>query len=128
MGLGGGVTVSTRTVTIVILALLSGAAAAVGINAAIKQSGGSTGEMVPVVVAAVDVPRFTMLAGPMLRTRDYPKDLVPADAVTKLDDALDRGTITGLAKDEVIIAGRLSAKGQMGVAPGVPVGMRAVTI
>src|SRR5262249_10541442 len=53
---------------------------------------------------------------------------VPSDAVTKIEDAIDRGTITGLTKDEVVISGRLSSKGQMGVAPGVPVGMRAVTI
>src|SRR5262245_1197216 len=47
-------------------------------------------ETVPVVVAAVKVSPFTALKAEMLVVRDFPKDLVPPGALSRVEDAIDR--------------------------------------
>jgi pilus assembly protein CpaB len=117
-----------RTLLIVLLALVSGGSAAVGINS-LRNQGAPRPETVPVVVAVVDIPPFAVISSDMVKTQDWPKDLVPADALTKVDDALERGALSPLVKGEVVLNGKLAPQGAgRGMAAKVPKGMRAFTI
>jgi len=53
----------------------------------------------------------------------------PKGAFSKVEDVLDRPVISNILLDEAILDGRLAVKGSgLGLAPTIPVGMRAVTI
>jgi pilus assembly protein CpaB len=65
----------------------------------------------------------------MLKTRDFPKDAVPAGTANRVEDVTDRVALSGLVKDEPVIEGKLALRGTgRGMAPGLPIGMRAFTI
>jgi pilus assembly protein CpaB len=72
--------------------------------------------------------------GWMIKPADVKIDKVPSDAFpkgafTKVEDVLDRPVISNVLLDEPILEGRLAAKGSgLGLAPTIPVGMRAVTV
>src|ERR1700722_13147119 len=72
--------------------------------------------------------------GWMIKPADVKIDKVPADAFpkgafNKVEDVLDRPVISNVLLDEPILEGRLAAKGSgLGLAPTIPVGMRAVTV
>ena len=53
----------------------------------------------------------------------------PKGAFSKVEDVLDRPVISNILLDEPILEGRLAAKGSgLGLAPTIPVGMRAVSV
>ena len=53
----------------------------------------------------------------------------PKGAFSKVEDVLDRPVVSNILLDEPILEGRLAAKGSgLGLAPTIPVGMRAVTV
>jgi pilus assembly protein CpaB len=111
------------------LSLVFGVSAAVGIGKLRAPQTGGVTETVATVVAAVDIPRFAMISAEMLRTQEYPKDLVPAGTLTSIDDAVGRVSFGPLVKDEPILNGKLAARGAgRGMAAIIPRGMRAFTI
>src|SRR5262249_45634564 len=120
---------SIRTVLILLLALVFGLSAAVGINLLMRKREPERPETVTVLVAASNVPRFGTLTTSQLTFRDLPSDMVPTGALTQVEDAVDRAVFSGLVRDEIILEGKLSAKGKgRGMAMAVPKGMRAFTI
>src|SRR3954452_3093029 len=104
-----------RTFLIITLALVSGGSAAVGVNTLRNQNnqgpGAAKPDTVPMVVAAVDIPRGVTVTATLVKTRNYPKDLVPAGVITKLEDALNRATLGPLVRDEPVIDHKLAPKG-----------------
>jgi pilus assembly protein CpaB len=53
----------------------------------------------------------------------------PKGAFSKVEDVLDRPVVSSILLDEPILDGRLAAKGSgLGLAPTIPVGMRAVAV
>lgn len=53
----------------------------------------------------------------------------PKGAFSKVEEVLDRPVVSNILLDEPILDGRLAAKGSgMGLAPTIPVGMRAMTV
>jgi pilus assembly protein CpaB len=113
---------------VVVLALVFGGSAAIGVNA-LRGPGGPRPETVPVVVAAADAPRFATLTAGHVKTRDCPRDLVPPGALTRKEEAVDRVTLTQLVKDEPVLESKLAPRGAgRGMAPGITRGMRAFTI
>jgi len=118
---------SMRSLAIVVLALIFGGSAAVGVRHYMGQTAAQV-ETVPVVVAANDVPRGVMLSTELVKTRSYPKDLVPTGAISKQEDAVERSAYSALVKDEPLLESKLSPKGQRGLASLIPAGMRAFTI
>jgi pilus assembly protein CpaB len=121
--------VSIRSVLIVVLALVFGGSAAVGIGKLRGPQTVAVTETVAVVVAAVDVPRFTTISAEMLKTQEYPKDLVPPGALASIADAVGRVSFSPLVMDEPILNGKLAALGAgRGMAAIIPKGMRAFTI
>jgi pilus assembly protein CpaB len=115
---------------VVLLAIVSGGSAAVGINTLRNQAPDpAKGEMVSVVMAATDIPRGRFTSAEMLTTKDYPKEMVPAGAITNKEEAIDRTVFMPLLEGEPILEGKLaSKKAGRGLAPLIPSGMRACTI
>src|SRR5580698_6572874 len=72
--------------------------------------------------------------GWMIKPADVKIDKVPADsfpkgAFSKVEDVLDRPVISNVLLDEPLLEGRLAIKGSgLGLAPTIPVGMRAVSV
>ncbi len=112
----------------VALALVLGGSAAVGVRQYVGQPDTVQPDTVPIVVAAVDVPRGMLLSTEIVKTRNYPKELVPSGAILKSEDVLERSAYFSLAKDEPLLESKLSPKGHRGLATLVPKGMRAFTI
>jgi pilus assembly protein CpaB len=120
---------SIRTVLILLLALVFGLSAALGVNLLLRKPEPEKPEMVPVVVAATNVPRFATLTLKQVRVRELPPDAVPSGALTQVEEAVDRAVFSGLVRDEIVLEDKLSAKGAgRGMASAVPPGMRAFTI
>src|SRR5579862_200301 len=56
-------------------------------------------------------------------------DAFPKGAFSKVEDVLDRPVVSNILLDEPVLEGRLATKGSgLGLAPTIPVGMRAVTV
>jgi pilus assembly protein CpaB len=122
--------VTLRTILIVLLALVFGASAAVGVgNLRNRDPEAAKNETVPVVVAAADVPRFVSMTADHLTVRDCPKDLVPPGALTSIDEAVNRITLNPVARGETLLDSRLAPRGSgRGMGPGIARGKRAFTI
>jgi pilus assembly protein CpaB len=64
-----------------------------------------------------------------VKIQKVPADAFPKGAFGKVEDVLDRPVISNVLLDEPILEGRLALKGSgLGLAPTIPVGMRAVTV
>jgi pilus assembly protein CpaB len=121
--------VTLRTLLLVLLALASGGSAAVGIKRLRNQEPPPKPDTVSIVVATTAIPRGGMISADALTLREYPKDLVPAGAMTRVEDALERFVFIPLAKDDPVLDSKLLARGAgRGLAPLIPKGMRAFTI
>jgi pilus assembly protein CpaB len=120
-----------QTVLIVVMALVFGGSAAVGVYTVVRRSKGAgpAPEMVPVVVAAVDITRGGTIVPELIKIRAFPKDLAPAGAITKLEDAVERVATVPMVHGEPVLESRLAPKGSgRGMAALVPKGKRAFTI
>jgi pilus assembly protein CpaB len=118
-----------RTVLVVLLAIVFGLSAAVGINSLKNQSSGDGGDQVSVLVATTDIPRGRTITSDLIKVREYPKDLAPEGALKSKEEALERTALVPLAKDEMVLDAKLAARtAGRGIAPLVPDGMRACTI
>ena len=122
---------SLRTILIVAGALMCGVAAMVGVSMIPRGGGGDrpAEATTPVVVAIADVARGSTIAADQVEIRAYPKSLVPAGALTKANEAVDRVALGPLSKGEPVLDSRLSPKGAgRGLAAMIPNGKRAYTI
>jgi pilus assembly protein CpaB len=119
---------SVRTVLILLLALVFGLSAALGVNLLMRKPQPEKPETVYVVVASTNVPRFGTLTYNQIRLKEMPSDMVPSGALTEIEDALGRAVYSGLVRDEIVLEGKLSAGVGRGMGIAVPKGMRAFTI
>jgi pilus assembly protein CpaB len=117
-----------QSIIAIVLALVCGGSAAVGVRQYVGLGQAPKPETVPVVVAGMSIPRGMLVSTELIKTRDYPKDLVPAGAIVKTDDAIGRSAFASMVKDEPLLDSKLSPKGHRGLASLVPAGMRAYTI
>src|SRR6202789_486285 len=82
-----------------------------------------------VVVATRPLGVGWMIKPPDVKIEKVPSDAFPKGAFAKVEDVLDRPVISNVLLDEPILEGRLALKGSgLGLAPTIPVGMRAVTV
>src|ERR1700691_1867770 len=82
-----------------------------------------------VVVATRPLGVGWMIKPADVKIEKVPGDAFPKGAFAKVEDVLDRPVISNVLLDEPILEGRLAAKGSgLGLAPTIPVGMRAVTV
>jgi pilus assembly protein CpaB len=84
---------------------------------------------VDVVVAARPLSVGVMVKTPDIKLVKIQTSALPKGAFTKVEEVLDRPVISNILLDEPILDGRLAAKGSgLGLAPTIPMGMRAVTV
>jgi len=120
---------SARSLLMVALALILGGSAAVGVNSFMQGASGPRGAAVPVVVAVVDLPRGGSITPEAVKIKEFPRDLVPAGALSKLEDAVNRGIFVPLTKDEPVLESKLAPKGAgRGLSALIPRGMRAYSV
>src|SRR4051812_38931165 len=119
-----------QTFLVLILALVCGGAAVVGVKEALQaREPSGRGDTVPVLGAAGDGPPVAVVAADMVKTQDWPKDLVPAGALTKAEDAVDRAVLNPLVRGDVVLDAKLAPRGAgRGMAAQIPRGKRAFTI
>ena len=64
-----------------------------------------------------------------LKLSKVPQDAFPKGAFSKIEEVIDRPVISNILVDEPVFEGRLAARGSgPGLAPVIPVGMRAVSV
>ena len=82
-----------------------------------------------IVVATRPLSVGVMVKPPDVKIVKIAAESFPKGAFGKVEDVLDRPVISNVLLDEPILEGRLAAKGSgLGMAPTIPVGMRAVTV
>jgi len=82
-----------------------------------------------VVVTARPLGVGVMVKPADIKVVKMPTAAFPKGGFSKVEDVLDRPVISNILLEEPILEGRLAAKGSgLGLAPTIPVGMRAVTV
>jgi len=121
---------SIRTVLIVVLALVFGLSASMGVNMLLSNGAAAAPlQTVSVVTAAVAIPRGGTITEDQIKTVGYPRELTPPGAISKREDAIDRTVFNPLVVGEAILDAKLAPKGAgRGLASLVSKGMRAFTI
>lgn len=120
-----------QSILVVALALVFGGSAAVGVRSFVNSRGTAApkADTVPVVVVIADISRGEMITSDVITMRNQTKDMVPAGALTKPEDAIGRVVAIQLVKDETVLAAKLLPKGaRPGLEAFVLPGMRAFTI
>jgi pilus assembly protein CpaB len=88
-----------------------------------------TTETKDVVVATRPLGIGVMVKPADVKLSKVPAEAFPKGAFQKVEEVLDRPVISNILLDEPLLEGRLAVKGSgMGLAPTIPVGMRAVTV
>lgn len=123
-----------KSIALLILALGCGLVASIGITQVLAKrhgdSGGMHGETETVFVALKDVELGDVVDADELRAEEWPKDKVPAGALTKIEDVEGRRTRTKLYAGEPILANKLFAPGEggRGTTAMIPKGYRVVSV
>ncbi len=120
-----------QTVFILVLALAMGGAAVWLIAPALMAHSQTTdGENIPVVTAAVDIPRGgTIIDANMIRVESIPKRWANLKAISQMEEAVGRVVTIPILEGEPVLTSKLAAKGAgVGLAAMIPKGMCAFTI
>src|SRR5262249_5150494 len=82
-----------------------------------------------VVVATRPLSIGAMVKPADIKLVRMPAEAFPKGAFNKVEEVLDRPVVSPILLDEPVLEGRLAAKGSgLGLAPTIPVGMRAVAV
>ena len=86
-------------------------------------------DMKDVVVATRPLGIGVMVKPADVKVTRVPGEAFPKGAFSKVEEVLDRPVVSNILLDEPLLEGRLAVKGSgLGLAPTIPVGMRAVTV
>lgn len=86
-------------------------------------------DMKDVVVAAKPLSLGTTIKPGDVKVNKVSLEQFPKGAFSKVEEVMDRPVVSNILLDEPIITGRLGERGSgLGIAPIIPVGMRAVTV
>ena len=114
-----------RAVIVLVLAVVCGVSAAVGTS----RMQGSDGNTVGVVTSTVDVSRGSKITREMLEIKEWPRNMVPANSIANIDEAVDRVAIVKILQGDTVLDGKLARRGSAaGLATMIRPGMRAYTI
>jgi pilus assembly protein CpaB len=98
-----------------------------------RSSGGTKkaerGDLRDLVVAGRALPVGVNVKPPDVKVIKVTAEAFPKGGFSKVEEVIDRPVISNVLLDEPILEGRLAARGSgLGLAPVIPVGMRAVTV
>jgi pilus assembly protein CpaB len=122
-----------KSMAMLMLALGCGLVASIGITQVMAKRNAepvSTGETTPIFIAVKDISLGDRLSAEVLKLESWPKDKVPAGAVSKIEDIEGCRTRTKLYAGEPILEKKLLGKGasMQGDSAKIPDGMRAVAV
>ena len=84
---------------------------------------------VPVVVASREIPLGTLITPEQIKLVDWPASSQVTGAITKVEDAVDRGAIMAIAINEPLTTAKVAPKGSgAGLPPTITPGMRALSL
>ena len=120
-----------RTLVVLAVALIAALAASyfayVGMQRmALNAAGPST---VPVVVAAREIPLGALITSEQVKLVDWPAGSQVTGAITRIEDAVDRGALMAIAVNEPLTTAKVAAPGiGSGLPPTITPGMRALSL
>jgi len=123
-----------RSLILLSVALACGLIASLGITRALsKRSSAPEGvalEMVPILVAAQDIPMGDPITPEFLRSEPWPKHKIPRGAMTDIQEVLGRRPKTRIYANTPILENQLLGKGESAVDPTehIPPGYRVVSV
>lgn len=123
-----------KSIVLLIVALGCGLVSALGINRVIalqKSTPAATpGETELIYVTMTEVGMNDMILPAMIKLEPWPKDKIPAGAITKLEDVTNRRTRVRMFSGEPLLDAKLLPKGeQLGsVGVQIPKGFRVVSV
>jgi pilus assembly protein CpaB len=122
--------VGARTIVVIVLSLVCGLAAVLGVNQLLNRGGTATDpDTVAVVVAALDMDRGTPVTESALEIKHVAAVLVPEGSFSTIEEALARTCLTDLLKGDTLTERKLSQPGSgQGMSALIPPGMRAFSI
>ncbi|MFN3323359.1 MAG: Flp pilus assembly protein CpaB [Bryobacteraceae bacterium] len=86
-------------------------------------------DLVDVVIAAKPLPVGVTIKPDDIKLTKVPGAQFPRGGFSKVEDVIDRPVVSNILLDEPLMEGRLAARGSgLGLAPIIPVGMRAVSV
>jgi len=86
-------------------------------------------ETTDVVVAARPLPVGVSVKPDDVKITRVPAEAFPKGAFAKVEEVIDRSVVSNILMEEPILEGRLAQRGSgLGLAPVIPVGMRAVSV
>ena len=116
-----------KAIALLVLALLTGLAAAVYATGWVSQRGSIASNKV--VVAVVDIELGSRIHAQMLSTVDWPSGSVPPGAFQDIQTLQDRVTRVGVLRGEAILEAKLAPVGtQGGLSAVIAAGKRAMTV
>ena len=123
-----------RSVVVILLSIVCGSAAAIGVYQIVARRAQQTAEVeqvstTPVLVAVSSISRGEPVTAASVETVDWPEELVPTGATSDPDEAVGRVALVSFVAGEPLFADKLAAPGEGGfVASLIEKGMRAYTI
>jgi len=123
-----------KSLALLLLALGCGLVASIGITEVIAKRNaepvGTVGDTQPIFVAMTDISLGELLTPQVLKVEQWPKDKVPAGAVTKIENVEGRRARTKLYAGEPILETKLLGKGasEQGATALIPKGYRVVPV
>jgi pilus assembly protein CpaB len=119
-----------KSLVLLALALGCGLIASIGISQVLDGNNKPAEvETIPIYVALQNINLGDPLSDAMVSLEEWPKDKVPAGALTRWEDIEDRRPRATIFQGEPLLDGKLLAKGQINdPIQGVPSGMRLKTI
>src|SRR5262249_11877229 len=104
--------INLRTILVLMLVLVCGIAAAVGLTAVLRPHPGAVAEpeTVPVVVAVRNLDRFQELTSELIQVKQIRKDSLPNGHLSRFEDALDRTISQSVGAGEAILESNLGPK------------------
>jgi pilus assembly protein CpaB len=86
-------------------------------------------DMRDVVVTTRPLPVGVQIRPADVKLAKIPAQAFPKGGSSKVEDVIDRAVVSNILMEEPILEGRLAVRGSgLGLAPTIPVGMRAVTV
>ncbi len=123
-----------KSLALLLLALGCGLVASIGITEVIAKRNaepvGAVGDTQAIFVAMTDIALGELLTAQVLKVEQWPKDKVPAGAVSKIENAEGRRARTKLYAGEPILETKLLGKGasEQGATALIPKGYRVVPV
>jgi len=116
-----------QTLVMLVVALGCGVAAMV-MTQRLLPGGERKDNTVSVLVVTKEIPAGMTIDEQSVKTIDYPKEMVPPDAIKSMDDLKDRSAKYQMVSDEIIREVKLAPKGTHALSAIVAPGFRAVAV